>query len=241
MTIKHVNMTAKRIFLYVLGLFVLSLGVSFSIEANLGVSPVSSLAYAFTLSFGLSIGLMTIIANILFIIIQIILSRKFNLREASVQLLITFFFGFFMDLTLFLVQLLPAAETMMMRWIFLIISLFVISLGLLAYFNAKFPLMPYDELTHVISERFNMQFSKAKITSDMLNIIIAGLISIIFIRSLGSIGVGTLAAAYFVGKIVGWLMKHYQKYLIEWINKDQDEIAKKDLIEQKLFEDGSDK
>lgn len=230
-------MTIKRLSLYLIGLFVLSLGVSFSIEANLGVSPVSSLAYAFTLSFGISIGMTTIIANILFIIIQIVLSRKFNLREAAVQLLITFFFGFFMDLTLFLVQLLPAPETMVMRWMFLLISLFVISLGLLGYFNAKFPLMPYDELTHVISETFNMQFSNAKITSDMLNIIIAGIISIIFVQSLGSIGIGTLAAAYFVGKIVGWLMKHYQKYLIEWINKDQEEIAKKDMLEQKLFEE----
>lgn len=124
---------------------------------------------------------------------------------------------------------------------FLIISLFVISLGLLAYFNAKFPLMPYDELTHVISERFNLQFSRAKITSDLLNIIVAGIISIIFVRSLGSIGIGTLVAAYFVGKIVGWLMKHYQENLLKWVNKDEKNIAKKDLIEQKLFEDESDK
>lgn len=157
------------------------------------------------------------------------------------QLLITFLFGFFMDFTLFLVQLLPDPESMIMRWMFLIISLFVISLGLLAYFNAKFPLMPYDELTHVISERFNLQFSRAKITSDLLNIIVAGIISIIFVRSLGSIGIGTLVAAYFVGKIVGRLMKHYQENLLKWVNKDEKNIAKKDLIEQKLFEDESDK
>lgn len=230
-------MTAKRLFLYILGLFVLALGVSFSIEAHLGVSPVSLLAYAFTLSTGISIGLMTIAANIIFITIQVILSGRFYLKEAFMQLLITFLFGFFMDFTLFLVQLLPAPESMVMRWVFLIISLFVISLGLLAYFNAKFPLMPYDELTHVISERFNIQFSKAKITSDLLNIIVAGIISLIFVRSLGSIGIGTLAAAYFVGKIVGWLMKHYQEGLLKWVNKGRKDIAKKDLIEQKLFEE----
>lgn len=241
MTINHAAMKAKRLFLYVIGLFVLSLGVSFSIEAHLGVSPVSSLAYALTLSSGISIGLMTIAANILFIMIQVILSRRFYLKEVFMQLLITFLFGFFMDFTLFLVQLLPDPESMIMRWMFLIISLFVISLGLLAYFNAKFPLMPYDELTHVISERFSLQFSRAKITSYLLNIIVAGIISIIFVRSLGSIGIGTLVAAYFVGKIVGWLMKHYQENLLKLVNKDEKNIAKKDLIEQKLFEDESDK
>src|SRR5690625_7833363 len=76
---------------------------------------------------------------------------------------------------------------MMMRWVFLIISLFVIPLGLLAYFNAKFPLIPYDELTHVVSEWFKMQFSKAKITRDLLNIIVAGIISLFFAGPLGSI------------------------------------------------------
>lgn len=215
-TIDHINTTVKRLFLYFIGLFFLSLGVSFSIQASLGVSPVSSLAYAFTLSSGLSIGLMTIAANVLFIIIQIILSRRFNFRESIVQLLIAFLFGFMMDFTLFLVQILRAPETWMMKAVFLAISLFVVSIGLLGYFSAKFPLMPYDELTHVISEKFKMQFSKAKITSDLLNVVAAGLICLVFIQSLGSIGIGTLIAAYFIGKITGWMMKKYQHHLIRW-------------------------
>lgn len=214
--IDHINITAKRLCLYIFGLFFLSLGVSFSIQANLGVSPVSSLAYAFTLSTGISIGIMTVAANVLFIIIQIILSKKLNVREASVQLLIAFLFGFMMDITLALLQVFPAPETWVMRGVFLVTSLFVVSLGLLGYFSAKFPLMPYDELTHVISEKFNMQFSKAKITSDLLNVLAAGLICIVFIQSLGSIGVGTLIAAYFIGKITGFMMKKYQHHLIHW-------------------------
>jgi len=223
----HINVTMKRLSLYVVGLFFLSLGVSFSIQANLGVSPVSSLAYAFALTSGLSVGMMTVAANILFIIVQVLLGKRLSLREAIVQLLITFLFGFYMDFTLFLVQLLPTPETIVMRWVFLIISLFIVSIGLLGYFNAKFPLMPYDELTFVISERFKMEFSKAKITSDLLNVVVAGLVCLVFIHSLGSIGIGTLVAAYFIGKIVGWLMKHYQKYLVQWINMDKKEKPEK--------------
>ena len=221
---KHMNVTMKRLSLYVVGLFFLSLGVSFSIQANLGVSPVSSLAYAFALSSGLSIGMMTIAANVLFIILQVIISKRFNMKESIVQIMITFLFGFYMDFTLFLLQLLPTPESVVMRWGFLVISLFVVAIGLLGYFSAKFPLMPYDELTHVISERFNMKFSNAKISSDLLNVGVAGLVCIIFIQSLGSIGIGTLIAAYFIGKIVGWLMKHYQKYLLHWINKSTKDL-----------------
>ncbi|WP_087972024.1 YczE/YyaS/YitT family protein [Oceanobacillus rekensis] len=228
---KHINVTIKRLCLYIVGLFFLSLGVSFSIQADLGVSPVSSLAYAFSLSSGLSVGMMTVVANILFIIIQVILSKRFDIKEAIVQLMIVFLFGFFMDATLFLLRLFPTPESLLMRWGFLVISLFVVAVGLLGYFSAKFPLMPYDELTHVVSERFNMQFSKAKISSDLLNVGVAGLVCIIFIQSLGAIGIGTLIAAYFIGKIVGLLMKHYQKYLVQWINKNKEELYKEESKE----------
>jgi len=53
----HINVTIKRFSLYIIGLFFLALGVSFSIQADLGVSPVSSLAYAFALASGLSVGM----------------------------------------------------------------------------------------------------------------------------------------------------------------------------------------
>ena len=122
-----------------------------------------------------------------------------------------------MDATLFIVQLFPTPETIIVRCIYLLISLFVVSFGLLYYFSAKLPLMPYDALTYVISERFKWKFSKAKITSDLINVSVAGAVCLIFIQSFGSIGFGTLAAAYFIGKILGWMMKNYQQPLQEWV------------------------
>ena len=215
----HINVTMKRLFVYIFGLFFLSLGVSFSIQAGLGVSPVSSLAYGFTLTGGLSIGMTTVLANILFIFCQVIINKRIDIKEFTLQLLIAFLFGFFMDATLFIVQLLPTPETIIVRCIYLLISLFVVSFGLLYYFTAKLPLMPYDALTYVISERFKWKFSKAKITSDLINVSVAGAVCLIFIQSFGSIGFGTLAAAYFIGKILGWMMKNYQHPLQQWVFK----------------------
>ena len=87
--------------------------------------------------------------------------------------------------------------------------------------------MPYDELTYVISEKFNMKFSKAKITIDITNVSAAGLICIISIQSLGAIGIGTLVAAYFVGKILELLLKHFQNPLENWLNKKEVFILKR--------------
>ncbi|MGP9040159.1 YczE/YyaS/YitT family protein [Cytobacillus kochii] len=218
---------AKRLVLYVLGLFFLSLGVSFSIQADLGVSPVSSLPYALSLSTGMKIGMMTVVANILFIIVGSILTKSFIVKEVVGQLIISFLFGGFMDLTLLLVQIFPSPQTIGMKIIFLLISLFVVAVGLLGYFNAKLPLMPYDALTYSISARFKMVFSKAKITSDLLNVCVAGAVCLIFVHSLGAIGVGTVIAAYFIGKILGWMTKLYEVPLKEWLwAKPQEELSK---------------
>lgn len=87
---------AKQLSLYVVGLFSLSLGVSFSIQANLGVSPVSSLPYALTLSSEATIAITTIIVNVIFIFIQMLLYRKSKLRDYLKQIPIVLLFGFFL-------------------------------------------------------------------------------------------------------------------------------------------------
>ncbi|MBE7122208.1 YczE/YyaS/YitT family protein [Bacillus cereus] len=217
----HRNRTLKRIILYVLGLFFMSIGISMSIQAGFGVSPVSSLAYASTLTIGLSVGVTMALANVLYIIIQVILSKRMELNEFVSQFIISFLFGFFMDATLFLVQLFPTPGTIFARSVYLIISLFVIAVGLMGYTTAKLPLMPYDALTYAISEKFNLKFGKAKILSDLINICVAGAICIVFIQSLGSIGIGTLIAAYFIGKILGWMIPYYQPTLQQWVFKTE--------------------
>lgn len=222
------NITIKRLFLYVLGLFFLSLGVSFSIEADLGVSPVSSLAYAITLSAGLSIGITTILSNVLYVIVQIILNKRIDMKEFVVQFIILFLFGFFMDATLFIVQLFPTPETIVARLLFLMISLFIIAAGLLCYSAARLPLMPYDALTFVISDRFKLDFGKAKVASDGVNVILSAAICFIFIQSLGSVGIGTIIAGFSIGRIISWMKKYFYQPLNKWIYEQQ--ASEKDAI-----------
>lgn len=222
----HKNVTMKRLTLYIGGLFFLTLGVSLSIQAGLGVSPVSSLAYALVLTSGLSIGITTVLANILFILVQIILSKRMDIKDFILQLIISMVFGFFMDATLFLVQLLPAPESIVLRCVYLIISLFVVSAGLIGYFTAKLPLMPYDALTYVISEQFKIKFSKAKIMGDLVNVFVAATMGLVFLQSFGAIGIGTIVAAYFIGKILGWMISHFQEPLQQWVSQNEKVFSK---------------
>ena len=217
---KHTITITKRISVYILGLFLLALGATFSILAGIGVSPVTSLPYALALITPLSVGVTTILANFVFIILQAILLKEIRWKNFFIQLIIAFLFASFMDLTIWLTKGLPDANSIALIIVYIALSLIIVAFGLLLYFTANLPTMPYDSLTHVIANTWKMPFSKAKITSDMLNVIISLVICLLFIQSFGAIGIGTFIAAYGIGKIVGILLHKLQPSLKQWVFKN---------------------
>lgn len=69
----------KRYLIFFMGLFIVSLGISFITKANLGTSPISSIPYVMSLGFDFTLGEFTILFSILLIVFQIILLGK-NLK-----------------------------------------------------------------------------------------------------------------------------------------------------------------
>ncbi len=213
----------KRLVLYVVGLFLLALGSTLSIIADIGVSPVTSLAYALALTTGLSVGVMTVVANFIYIIFQAIFLKEIKWKSFSIQLMITFLFGSFMDVAMWLIKPLPDADSIWLILLYFVLSLFLVAFALLFYFTAGLPTMPYDSLTHVIANKWKLSFGKAKITSDLINVVVSLVICLVFIHSFGAIGIGTFIAAYGIGKIVGFMLKHLQPSLKAWVFKANEE------------------
>lgn len=58
-----------RVIVYLVGLFIMTIGVSMSVKSNLGVSPVSSITYTITCITGLEMGKATILFHIVLVII----------------------------------------------------------------------------------------------------------------------------------------------------------------------------
>ena len=52
---------AKRYLVFLIGLFISSLGVSFITKASLGTSPISSIPYVLSLNFSMTLGQFTIL------------------------------------------------------------------------------------------------------------------------------------------------------------------------------------
>lgn len=87
----------SRFILLILGLALLALGVVLSIHSNLGTSPISSVPYAFSLIFDMSIGTLTVFMHILMIVLQmLLLGKKFQWHQ-WLQLPAGIIFGLLID------------------------------------------------------------------------------------------------------------------------------------------------
>ena len=66
----------KKMFIFGLGLFILALGIAFSVKSNLGVSPVTSVPFVVARITGLSLGTTTAFIYILNMAVQAAVLRR---------------------------------------------------------------------------------------------------------------------------------------------------------------------
>ena len=92
----------KRYLIFLVGLFVNSLGVALITKANLGTSPISSIPYVLSLNFALSLGNFTIIFSILLIVLQIVFFVLYFKPESLLQIPVSIAFGYFKNHTMYL-------------------------------------------------------------------------------------------------------------------------------------------
>ena len=82
------KLTAKRIFNYIFGLFLITLGVAFSIKSDLGSAPVSSIPYAMDLIWAIEIGVATFVFHAFLVFIELILLRRNFKRKHFLQVFV---------------------------------------------------------------------------------------------------------------------------------------------------------
>ena len=94
---KQNNYIVKRYIIFLIGLFVNSLGVALITKANLGTSPISSIPYVLSLNYPFTLGNFTIFFSILLIVLQLILLGKNFKVEHLLQIPVSLIFGYFID------------------------------------------------------------------------------------------------------------------------------------------------
>lgn len=206
----------RRILIYILGLLFLAFGVAFSVNSNLGVSPVNSLPYVVSRVSGFDMGKCVIFIFSMYIVLQMLLLRKEFAWIQLTQLVFSTIFGYFVDLAKWVLgtAALPGYPGQL---VMLMVSIILVAVGVCLYMDAGLVNMPMEGLTAAVKKKLfpHKPFSEVKVFMDCLTVAIGIALSMICLKRLDGIREGTILCAVLVGK----LMKPMQRIIEPQVKK----------------------
>ncbi|WP_310358184.1 YczE/YyaS/YitT family protein [Neobacillus drentensis] len=188
---------------YVLGIFILTLGISFTIQSGLGTSPFDALLVGLSINVGLTVGSWEIIIALLLIGCNSFLKRQ---RPEFLGLLTAFITGIGIDMWLFLLHNLITLELWYSKVVYFGIGLVVIGLGTATYLHTNFAPIPVDRLTLIIQELTGKNIFLSRTFIYLVFLIMAMIFN-------GPIGIGTLLTVCLGGLILNYFMPFTKRVL----------------------------
>lgn len=196
-----------RFIWYLIGLFIMTAGVSISVKSNLGVSPVSSIPYTITKVIGLEMGKATIVFHIFLVFLQILMLRSRFKWKNLLQIVVGIIFGYFTTFCNWLVSFLPDPKSLIIRLIMMLISIVLIAIGIFFYLPSDIMPLAGEGCMQAVSDVTGIVFHKVKVMFDITMVVISLITCLIALHSLGSVGIGTVLAAVLVGVVLGFITK----------------------------------
>lgn len=204
------KLTFKRVFNYIFGLYLITLGVAFSIKSGLGSAPVSSIPYSLNLIWAIEIGVATFIFHAFLVLIELILLRRDFKPKHFLQVFVGVFFGSFTSFSVALMGFIPSADNFMIALLMSVLSILFIALGLFFYVPTNIVPLSVEGVTQAIAIVSNRPFSRIKVYFDICVVGSALILSYVFLGNLGSVGIGTVLGALFIGTTVKYIHKLYR-------------------------------
>ena len=199
------ELTPKRIFNYIFGLYLITLGVAFSIKSNLGSAPVSSIPYAMNLIWMIEIGVATFIFHAVLGLIELILLKNDFKKKHFLQVFVGVLFAAFTSLSVALLGFIPSADSFAIALVMSLLSVFFIALGIFFYVPANIIPLSVEGVTQAIAIVTKRPFHTVKICFDVSVVAIALILSYAFLGQFGSVGIGTIIGALFIGTTVKYI------------------------------------
>ena len=207
----------NRLVLYFGGFFIMTLGIAISVKSDLGVSPVSSIPYTITCVFGLEMGKATILFHIGLVILQILVLRRAFQVKNLLQVVVGVIFGYFTTFCNYLMTFLPDPSNIAVRLGMMLISVFLIAFGIFLYVPTDIMPLAGEGAMLAISQVSGVAFSTVKIIFDCSMVAVSLVTCLVMLHALGSVGVGTIAAAVLVGVALKGITKVLGKHRAAWL------------------------
>ena len=209
MTIKE---TIKRYLLFIISLFISAEGIALTRHAELGVSPISSIANVVSYKLpSLSFGVLLILWNCILILGQIIVLRKDFKPVQLLQVPLSVLFGIFVDFGMWSVSFIPAG-IYPVRLALVAAGTIVLGFGISLSVTANVIMNSGEAIVKAVSDKYGTNFGRTKIVLDVSYVIVAVILSLIFFdfKIVGT-REGTVIAALTTGLVVNFFYKRVNR------------------------------
>ncbi len=198
---KHRFSKRKRLIAFFIGLVLAGFGVALSTRPGLGTSPIASLPYVVTFILPCTLGMTTVVLNMLFLLMQFaILRSRFQWRQLA-QLPTLLAFGFFIDLGMWLSSF-YIPEHYLLRLAEELLGCTLLATGIAFQLLADISYIPGDGFVRTIATEYRIPFGIAKVGVDSSIVIAAVLLSLCWFQTISGIREGTILAALLVGALI---------------------------------------
>lgn len=192
-----------RYMLFLMGLFIASMGVAFSTKAGLGTSPVASVPYSVSLVCKIfTLGGWLNLLSVLQITVQVLLlGKKCKPVEIIIQTVLAFSYGYMTDFSCWLIRGIEV-DTYMQQFAYMLLGCIILALGIWIQLKGAVAMLPGEAMNRTISMVTGKKYENIKIFFDFFYISIAAIICLVFIGRLEGVREGSIFAAFAVGNII---------------------------------------
>jgi uncharacterized membrane protein YczE len=181
---------------YVLGIMILTFGISVTIQSDLGTSPFDALIVGLSVHAGLTVGSWEIIIAFLLICCNSMLKRQ---RPEFSGMITAFITGIGIDMWLFFLHRVITPELWYGKAGCFAIGLVVIGIGAATYLHTNFAPIPVDRLTLIVRELTGRSIFFSRTVIYFIFFILAVMLK-------GPVGIGTLLTVCLGGVILHFFM-----------------------------------
>ena len=218
---------SKRLLVYVLGLFIMAVGVVCSSRSALGVTPVSSLGnvlYLIGQAAGapafVNLGNCTTGVFCLYLLVEFLILRRDFKPAMLLQVAAALLFGQLVNLASAVLFFLPAPESYPLRLLYLAVSIPLVSAGVMLYLSPNLLAMPGEGLCLAVTKKTGKSMGTVKTVFDCSVVILSVCASLLYFRGLVGVREGTVISALLVGFVLKLLQKPFQKPLLRFVERE---------------------
>ena len=188
-----------------------SLGVVLMLYSGSGISAISSVPYAFSEVFkNISLGTWTYIFQGLLVLSLMIMRKKF-VAPYLFSFVVGFAFSEMLDVHEMWIDVLPTAIGY--RVLYFIISYLLLCIGIALSNRCGLPIIPTDLFPRELADITKVQYSRIKISFDVICLAVTALMTCIILGHLDGLGIGTILAAFTMGKVIGMIGEKMDRHV----------------------------